>query len=96
MGGKMKREYTQAVADFTKVNMSPLFSPFTIGFVWYEPNAKRDPDNVVFAKKFILDGLKVGGIIPDDSQKWVRGFDYERWVVDKEKQGVEITIRRTE
>ena len=45
-----------------------------INFTWREKDKGRDLDNIAFAKKFILDAMVRRGIIPDDSQKWVKGF----------------------
>lgn len=32
---------------------------------------KVDPDNIAFGKKFILDGLVKGGVLKNDSQKYI-------------------------
>lgn len=54
--------------------IEPITKPVTVRIEWMEKNARRDVDNVSFAKKFILDALVTGEILPDDSRKWVRGF----------------------
>lgn len=38
---------------------------------FYEPNARRDEDNVMGGLKYIMDTIKELEIIPDDSPKWV-------------------------
>lgn len=43
-------------------------------FTWIEPDKKRDLDNVCFAKKFILDSMVNGGVIPNDNSRYVKGF----------------------
>lgn len=46
-------------------------------FRWIEPNRNRDPDNICFAKKFILDSLVSNGIIETDGWRGVAGFTDE-------------------
>jgi Holliday junction resolvase RusA-like endonuclease len=93
IGNKMKQEWTEIVAWECKAQgLKPVENPVSLGFLFFEPNARRDPDNITFAKKFILDGLVVAGVLPSDSQKWITGFNHERWIVSSEKQGVQVTI----
>ncbi len=42
-----------------------------IEFVWKIKNFRRDPDNIAAAAKFVMDGLVEGGIIKDDSLKFI-------------------------
>lgn len=49
-------------------------APVKLAFRWYEPNKKRDLDNIAFAKKFILDALVQNGVIKTDGWKGVTGF----------------------
>lgn len=48
--------------------------PIAVVFEWHEKDARRDLDNISFAKKFILDGLKKAKIIKDDGQRFVKGI----------------------
>lgn len=96
IANKMKQEWTERVAWEAKAQkIVPYQTPVALSFTWLEPNAKRDPDNIIFAKKFILDGLVTAGVLPNDTQKWVRGFNFERWIVvkDASKIGVEVTLQ---
>lgn len=70
-------------------------NPIFIRFSWYEPNARRDPDNIVSAKKFILDALVQSGVIDNDDQKHVIGFsdDVE---IDRERPRVVCIISEEE
>ena len=43
-------------------------------FEWHESNKNRDADNIVFAKKFILDALVSMRVLPNDSRRYVKGF----------------------
>lgn len=95
IGNKMKREYTGLVVQYAQVNKLGHFTePVEIAFHYTEPNAKRDGDNIAFAKKFILDGLVESGVLTDDSQKWLKGFT-DTWAVTKipHKVGVYIKLK---
>ena len=48
--------------------------PCKIIFTWIEENARRDCDNIASAKKYILDAMQKQGIIPNDNQKYIKGF----------------------
>lgn len=89
-GAKMKAETEEAISWFLK-NPHTINAPVTIAFEWEEPNRKRDIDGIAFGKKFILDALVKKGILPNDSQKWVRGFT-DTFTVGKTHK-VKITIR---
>lgn len=74
-GGDMKDEWDEVVQDYAVAQKLGRFTePVFIEFHWYEPNTKRDQDNVAFAKKFILDGLQKAGVLKNDNYKWVKGF----------------------
>lgn len=90
-GNKMKQDETERVRLHC-LRVKKFKTPVYIDFVWYEPNARRDPDNFTsMGRKFILDGLVKAGVIPDDSQKWVLGWS-DDWAVDKKNPRVEVNI----
>lgn len=61
---------------------------------YYEPNARRDPDNIMSAKKFILDAMVTLHVIRGDSQKWLAMPEpfVERVFVDRDDPRVEVSI----
>ena len=59
---------------------------------WYEPNKKRDPDNILAGLKFILDGAVLAGFLPDDSQKYIRNI-FSEIRVDAKRPRVEVTFK---
>lgn len=94
VGAKIKRDETNRVAQECFVQkLSVWTDPVHIDFHWYMKNDRKDLDNVSFSKKFVLDGLVQGGILFDDSHKWVRGFT-DSFDIDKNSPRVEITIRK--
>lgn len=91
-GADMKEDYTKLVCYEAKGQRVPIWRrPVKILFNWYEEDTRRDLDNVFSAKKFILDGLIEAGVIPDDSQKYVRGLRDEIFI-DPKAPRVEVEI----
>lgn len=68
-------------------------NPVCINFRWYEPNKKRDLDNICFAKKFVLDALKNNKVIQNDGWAEVIGFT-DSFFIDKENPRIEVDIER--
>lgn len=88
-GAKMKREAEELIM-WQAAGMTRIEAPVIITFIWLEETMKRDPDNVAFAKKFILDALQKAGKLENDNCKFVRGFRDN--FVYGEEQGVLIEI----
>ena len=65
--------------------------PVILKINWYEKDKKRDADNIIFAKKFILDALVEEQILENDSQRFVTGF-IENVSVDKDRPRIEVEI----
>ncbi len=53
-------------------HLKPITQKIDIEAHWYEATKKRDPDNIYSAVKYLLDSLQEMGIIPNDSQKYIR------------------------
>ena len=71
-----KKEYQSiAISAIREAKIKPVEKPITLIFTFGETSRKRDYDNVAsFAIKVILDALQDTGIIPNDNQKWVKGW----------------------
>lgn len=82
---KMKKQCQEMIIEHLNDlgQLQPVTRPVFLVIDWQEKTARRDVDNVSFAKKFILDALVASGILPDDSRKWVEGFR-ETFPVGKE------------
>lgn len=67
-GAKMKADNEAIISLYIGMQMKGLHFPgkVTLNFRWYEPNRRRDMDNIAFAKKFILDALVSAGVIIAD------------------------------
>ena len=92
-GAKMKKsaEWTISVYIRRQLKDVAFKNPVRLSFRWYEPNKRRDLDNVCFAKKFILDAMVSSGTIVADGWKGVVGFTDE-FFIDKQHPRIEVDI----
>ena len=90
---QMKEKYTNMVA-WVAARM-PKFNKIDVTITWVEPNMRRDPDNIMAAQKFILDGFVRAGIIKDDSQKYINSITH-RFEADKRNPRVKVTLEEAE
>lgn len=60
-------------------------------FMFFEPNARRDPDNIMSSCKFIFDAMVKSKILENDSQKHVLGVAHY-WTVSKVRVGAFVMI----
>ena len=90
---QMKREAEATVAWVIKANhMKPISRPVVMRYKWFEPNRKRDMDNISsYGRKVIQDALVKMGILKGDGWKYIRGFTDE-FLVDKVNPRIEINI----
>lgn len=66
-------------------------------FTWIESSRRRDKANVVAGgEKFILDGLRKAGILPNDGWRNVIGSESPGWGVSKSNPGVIVEIHELE
>lgn len=84
-----KRLHTQRVYDI--VTGLDGYECIKLKISWYEPNRRRDIDNITAGMKFILDGMVKASVIKDDSQRYVKGVEHE-FYVDRVNPRVEVEI----
>lgn len=97
LGARMKRE-AEDVVRFELLRQArgvKIKTPIRLSFTWIEPTRRRDPDNIASGKKYILDAFVKSGLLPNDSQKWIKGFS-DSFEVDKEHPRIEIEISEVE
>lgn len=95
-GAKMKKECEKIITNHIKAQIHEGFeNPVKLHFRWYEPNKRRDLDNIAFAKKFILDALVSSGVIKTDSWQGVVGFT-DDFFLDSEIPRIEVDIEEAE
>lgn len=91
-GAEMKRSIQETILwEIISQLNGKQFAAVTVVFHWYEPNKKRDKDNIAFAKKFILDALQAAGTLAGDGWGQVLGFA-DKFYIDKLKPRVEVEI----
>jgi len=87
----MKREYGDMIGWLAK--KLPPHNIVGIIIKWYEPDSRRDIDNIAAGgTKFIMDALVHAGVIKDDSQKYVKSISHE-FYVDKQNAHIEVEIQ---
>ena len=94
-GANMKKQAEKIIQIYIMQQLKEVHFDGTVelAFRWYEPNKKRDLDNICFAKKFILDALVNNKIIVADSWRGVVGFT-DKFFVDSNNPRIEVDIRR--
>ncbi len=95
MGARMKADNGRRVSLAVSrcLRGTRIERPVYMQYTWYEPNRRRDLDNISsFGRKVIQDSLVGAGVLKDDGWKQVTGFSY-RFRVDKENPRIEVEIR---
>ena len=89
-GAKIKKEETE-ISRLHFINQKPITEyPIKIAFKWYVKNKRKDLDNIVFAKKFILDGMVKAEFIKNDGLNYIQGFTDEVEFDKDERVEIEI------
>lgn len=94
-GAKMKADSGNIVAVAIRQCMRgvSIDRPVEMHYTWYEPNRRRDLDNVSsFGRKVIQDSLVQCGVLKDDGWKYVVGFS-DRFEVDAKNPRIEVLIK---
>lgn len=93
-GAKMKADNGNIVAVAIRKCLRgvKIEKPVEMHYFWYEPNKRRDKDNISsFGRKVIQDALVSAGVLKDDGWKHVVGFS-DRFEVDKNNPRIEVKI----
>lgn len=94
-GAQMKKRNERIISVYIHQQLKGFKIDGTaeLHFRWYEPNRKRDLDNIAFAKKFVLDALVSNGVLIADGWKGVSGFT-DTFFVDKDDPRIEVDIMK--
>lgn len=93
-GNKLKQDAQQYVSTFIKSGLNNLHieNQIKIKYHFYEPNKRRDKDNVAaFAMKVIQDALVKEGVIKNDGWRNIESFEC-LFDVDKNNPRIEVTL----
>ena len=66
-------------------------TPINLKITWYCKNKRKDPDNVAFGVKFILDGMQQARMIENDGFNEIKEI-HHYFAMDKDCPRVEIEI----
>lgn len=93
-GAKMKQKNETVViqAILEQFGRLRIIKPVRIRYRWYEPNKRRDLDNISsFGRKVIQDALVQTKVLQDDGWNYIIGFQ-DAFFVDKEHPRIEVEI----
>ncbi|MGO5053557.1 RusA family crossover junction endodeoxyribonuclease [Lachnospiraceae bacterium LCP25S3_G4] len=93
-GNDMKQQYQFLITNAIRTQLKRLRidKQIYIEYLFYEPNKKRDLDNIAgVAHKFIQDALVKCGTIQNDGWKEIRGFS-DSFYIDKYNPRIEVVI----
>lgn len=96
MANKMKQDIQKNICRYIVMALRVTLEkvdryPIGLKIKWYEPNNRRDIDNITFGTKFILDSMVCMGIIEDDSRKYVDSIEHVVYT-DKDNPRIEVEI----
>lgn len=78
---RMKKEWHEIISDsIIRAGIPFIQSPVWLHFIHLEINKRRDPDNIVAAKKFVMDALVKTGVLQNDNWACVSGFR-DSWMI---------------
>ena len=91
IGAEHKKNQTN-MAAMQLGKMALIEHPCVMTWHWYI-STSHDPDNIAFAKKYILDGMVKAGKLENDNQTWILGFGGDAFIrVPKGEEKVLIEI----
>lgn len=92
MGAKIKKQQTEIVYWAIKEQkLKKAQGSVYMTYTWYCKNKKKDKDNIVFARKFIQDGLMTAGILKNDGWDDIEGFQ-DVFEIDAANPRIEVEI----
>lgn len=92
---RMKRDAQNLIiADvLNQLGRLKIHNPIEINYVYYEPNKKRDLDNISgFFHKVFQDALVKAGVIHNDSWHYIIGYS-DKFYVDSRNPRIEVEIK---
>lgn len=89
-GAKFKADTEDAIMWQIKTSQ-PIQTPCKLKITFFEPNNRRDYDNIVSSQKFLWDSMVKLGILPNDNRKNITKIEYEVFT-DKQNPRIEVTV----
>ena len=93
----MKKDMQRVIGLCIRAQLGKLriANPVVMHYAWFEPNRRRDRDNIVFARKFIQDALTDCGVLQNDGWNNILWFT-DTVFKDAKRPRVEILIVEVE
>lgn len=94
-GNDMKQQCQKLISNAIRTQLKRLAIkvPVSIEYRFYEPNKKRDLDNIAgVAHKFVQDSLVKCGVIENDGWSNITGFS-DSFYVDHHNPRIEVTLK---
>lgn len=94
-GGAYMKKYAQKAVEreIRAAKLKRIERPVYIQYTFYEPNRRRDKDNISgFAHKVIQDALVSTRVIENDGWEHITGFS-DDFHVDKKEPRIEVVLR---
>lgn len=98
IGNALKQETQEIVIWCIRQQLrgAKITKPVILRYTFYEPNRRRDKDNIASgAHKIVQDALVKSGVLQNDGWKHISNFE-DRFDVDKDNPRVEIEIEEVE
>lgn len=99
IGNSMKHKYRKLALDcirFSNCKNYKAKKPLIIHFVYYEPNKRRDKDNLdSMCRKCVFDGLQDSGVINNDGWAQIENYTHD-FYVDSKNPRIEIYLEEIE
>ena len=90
----MKKENEAKVLQeiYSQFGRLRITRPVTMRYMWYEPNKRRDLDNISsFGRKVIQDALVASKVLINDGWNEIKGYSDE-FYVDSKNPRIEVLI----
>lgn len=97
-GNKMKKDSQGIIAWHVKNQLKNLHidKPVSLHYTFYEPNKKRDLDNISgYFHKVFQDALVMCGVLHNDSWYYITGYS-DSFYVDNKCPRIEVIIREAD
>ena len=94
----MKRRNEEKVLQeiYSQFGRLRIKKPVIMKYTWYEPNKRRDLDNISsFGRKVIQDALVASKVLANDGWNEIKGFSDE-FFVDSKNPRIEVLIMEEE
>lgn len=93
-GAGLKRSSQKLVeAHIRNAKLKPMKNPVMLRYSFYEPNRRRDMDNISgFAHKVVQDALVRIGILRNDGWSCIKGYT-DSFMVDVKNPRIEVEIK---